>query len=283
VKHSFLDLYREGDSIVHRLDPRVKCLATLAFVVSASLMPAGYWPGYLGLLLLLLAAVAAASVPLRVAFGRSLVAIPFALMAALSLPFIRPGAPLLTLAVGPWRLTATAAGLEALAEVLVRSWLSVLAAGLLTATTPFAGLLAGLQALGLPRVLAAVISFLYRYLFVLVDEGERLGRARESRSVRWPPGSMALTARLHRRQGPHSGGTVAWRARVLGGIIGSLFIRSYERSERVYQAMLARGFQGEIRSAGRQKITPVDVRAGLGFCLVLAALVASGRLSWWSG
>lgn len=235
MKHSFLDLYREGTSPLHRLDARAKLLATLAFILSASLLPVERWPGYLGLAALALAAVVAAEVPLRVALGRSLVAVPFALMAAASLPFLRPGAPLLTLAVGPWRLAATDAGCAAFAAVLVRSWLSVFAAGLLTATTPFTDLLGALQALGLPRLLVALMSFLYRYLFILVDEAERLSRARASRSG----ALLAKTARL--------GGSVRWRAQVLGGMIGSLFIRSYERSERIYQAMLARGFDGQIR------------------------------------
>jgi cobalt/nickel transport system permease protein len=266
MKHSFLDLYREGTSPVHKLDPRVKFVATLAYIVSASLLPAGYWPGYLALLVLILAATLVASIPLRVAVGRSLVAVPFALMAAISLPFTRAGVPLASLPLGPWTLTVTAAGLEALATVLARAWLSVLAAGLLTATTPFSELLAALQSLGLPAVLAALISFLYRYIFVLVDEAQRLWRARESRSA---------------DVGPGAGGTVLWRARVLGGMIGSLFIRSYERSERVYQAMLARGFQGEIRSAHRRHLAAADVQIGLAFCLALAALIVSGHLPWW--
>lgn len=268
MKHTFLDLYREGDSPVHRLDPCIKFLVTLAFILSASLMPEGYWPGYGALAALVLAFVGVAAVPLRVAFGRSLVALPFALMAGSSLLFVRPGPPLFGLPVGPWRLTATTDGLTAVAEVLARAWLSVLAAGLLTATTPFNELLAGLQSLGLPRILAALISFLYRYLFVLVGEAERLWRARESRSA---------------HVGPRTGGTLAWRARVLGGIVGSLFVRSYERSERVYQAMVARGFAGELKGLRGRRPSLGDIGAGLAMILVLAAVVASGRLSWWSG
>lgn len=268
MKHTFLDLYREGDSAVHRLDPRVKLVVTLAFVLAASLMAGGYWPGYALLAGLALGCVGVAAVPLRVALGRSLVAVPFALMAASSLPFARPGPPLFTLPLGPWRLTATTSGCLALAEVLVRAWLSVLAAGLLTATTPFNELLAGAQSLGLPPLLTAVISFLYRYLFLLVDEAERLWRARESRSA-------AI--------GPRAGGTLAWRAGVLGGLVGNLFVRSYERSERVYQAMVARGFRGQLRSGRRRGVPLGDLATGLALILGLAALVASGRLPWWSG
>lgn len=268
MKHTFLDLYREGTSPVHRLDARVKLVATLAFVLAASLLVPGYWPGYLALVALGLAAVGVARVPWRVALGRSLVAIPFALMAAVSLPFVRPGRALFAMNIGPWQLAATDAGCRALAEVLARAWASVLVAGLLTATTPFSDLLAALQSLGLPRLLVALVSFLYRYLFVLVDEAERLWRAREARS-----------AGVSRR----AGGGVVWRAKVLGGLIGSLFIRSYERSERVYQAMRARGFQGEIRSLAASRAPTRDLWVGLALLMGLAALVASGHVPWWGG
>ncbi|MCL6431947.1 MAG: cobalt ECF transporter T component CbiQ [Anaerolineae bacterium] len=268
MKHTFLDLYREGNSPVHRLDARIKLVATLGFVLAASLLVPGYWPGYLALAAFGVATVSVARVPLRVALGRSLVAVPFALMAAASLPFVRPGRAVFVLSMGSWHLVATDAGCRALAEVLARAWVSILVAGLLTATTPFSDLLAALQSLGLPRLLVALVSFLYRYLFVLVDEAERLWRAREARSARV--------------RGRTSGG-VAWRARVLGGLIGSLFIRSYERSERVYQAMLARGFEGEIRSLAAHRAPARDLWVGLALLMALAALVASGYAPWWGG
>ena len=255
MKHSHLDLYREGTSPVHRLDPRAKVLATLAVVVAGSALPAGFWPGLLALAVLVWGTVGLAGVPLAVALGRSLVAVPFALMAGASLPFLRPGNPLFTLAIGPLRLVATDGGVAAWATVLVRSWLSVLAAGLLVATTPFPDLVAGLQRLGLPRVLAALLSFLYRYLFVLQDEAERLARAREARSA---------------HTGPHAGGTLVWRARVLGGMVGSLFVRSYERSERIYQAMLARGFRGEMKKAIRCQPSAVSPGRSRVLCITAA-------------
>jgi cobalt/nickel transport system permease protein len=118
-------------------------------------------------------------------------------------------------------------GLALFVAVLVKSWLSVLASGLLVMTTPFPTLLSALRALGVPHILTAILSFMYRYLFVLVDEAMRLQTAREARSA-------------------GSGGTLLWRVRVLGGMVGSLFIRSYERSERIYAAMLSRGYDGQV-------------------------------------
>ncbi len=268
MKGGALDFYCAGTSPLHRLDARVKLVVTVAYIASASLLPPRYWPGYLGLAVLVFGAIGLSRVPLRVALQRSLVAVPFALMAAASLPFTRPGPVLVSVGIGPWQLVATIPGLAAALEVLGRSWLSLLAAGLLAATTPFGELAAALRALGLPALLVALIWALFRYLFVLVEEAGRLWRAREARSAQGPMGG---------------GGRVGWRARVLGGMVGSLFVRSYERSERVYQAMLARGFDGEVRAPAPRPLSPADWRAGVATVLALAGLVLTGHWLWRSG
>jgi cobalt/nickel transport system permease protein len=113
-----------------------------------------------------------------------------------------------------------------------------------------------------PAVLTATISFMYRYLFVLVDEAMRLQTARAARSV-------------------GTGRTVWWRAQVLGGMIGSLFIRSYERSERIYAAMLSRGFAGEVRTLTRLTWQARDTWVGLAWVAALAAIATLGRAALW--
>ena len=117
--------------------------------------------------------------------------------------------------------------------ILARSWLSVLIAVVLTATTPQPELLRALRALRVPRLLVATVEFAYRYLFVVTDEASRMLQARASRSA-------AV-------EGRRAGGSVRWRARVAGNLVGTLFVRSLERSERVHAAMLARGYDGEPR------------------------------------
>lgn len=106
------------------------------------------------------------------------------------------------------------------------------AAALLVYTTPFHDLLEGLERLRLPRLMVAVISLMYRYLAVLTDEATRMMRARASRAAT-PPGAPAPDWR--------------WQGRVVGNMVGALFIRAYERSERVYIAMQSRGYQGHLR------------------------------------
>jgi cobalt/nickel transport system permease protein len=114
----------------------------------------------------------------------------------------------------------------------LKSWLSVQAAIVLTGTTRFPDLLVGLKQLKLPRLFVAIIGLMWRYLAVIVDEVTRMLRARSSRS-----------AAVH--GGRRVGGSLGWRARVTGGMAGSLFLRSLERSDRVYAAMLSRGYNGE--------------------------------------
>ncbi len=253
---NFLDRYIQGASLVHRLDARLKLLATLAFVLVATGSPPRAWPAFVVLGLLALGAVAAARIPLGVALRRSAVALPFAGMVALSLPFTRGGQVLWSWP--PLGLAVTDEGLILFGAVLAKAWLSVLLAGLLISTTPFTQVIRAARSLRLPAILASTISFMYRYLFVLVDEAGRLMTARAARSV-----------------GP--GRTVWWRARVLGGMIGSLFIRSYERSERIYAAMLARGFAGELRSLTVLRWARRDTWVGMLWAALLVGAAAVGR------
>jgi cobalt/nickel transport system permease protein len=120
-------------------------------------------------------------------------------------------------------------------SLLVRSGLSLQFAVVILSVTRFEDLLAGLRACGLPRMLAAILGLMWRYLYVLVDEVHSLTQARLARSSA-PPDS-------HRR----SGGSLLWRAQVTGGMAGTLMLRSLDRSQRVYQAMQARGYDGDVR------------------------------------
>lgn len=200
--------------------------------------------------------------PLRMLRG-SLVALPFAL-AALPLIVTRGGEPIGSVDLKLFTLTASGEGLRLFATVLVKSWVSVQAAVLLTSTTTFHDLVDGLRALRLPRLMVAVIALMYRYLGVLTGEASRMLRARAARSA---------------VIGHRGGGSTVWRAKVVGGMVGALFIRSYERSERVYAAMQARGFDGEFRALRGRKFDTGDWVA-LG--LPLAALVCfeAGSHAW---
>ncbi|HET7089783.1 MAG TPA: cobalt ECF transporter T component CbiQ [Anaerolineae bacterium] len=225
----FTDQYRSGSSLVHRLDPRIKVLCTLAFILTAALLPPGEWIHYGLLLIVPLLGAAMARIGPGYLLKRSFIALPFAL-AAITLPFTVPG-PQATLPI--LGLTVSIEGAVRFVSIVLKSWISVQMAILLVTTTTFPDVLWGLRALHVPRVLVSVVGLTYRYIFVLADEATRLMRARAARS-----GEV---------EGHQPGGSIAWRGRVAGGMVGSLALRSFERSERIYDAMVARGYTGEIR------------------------------------
>jgi cobalt/nickel transport system permease protein len=225
-----IERYRAGSSLIHNVDARLKLLLTVAYIFAVTLTPVGHWLAFALLAAPLAAAAAASRLPPLLVLRRSALALPF-IVVAVPLLFSKEGDTLFTLQPFGW--TASEEGLTAVLTILTKSWLSVVAAVILTATTPALELLRAMRALGVPRILVATVSFMYRYLFVIAEEAQRLLRARDSRSAEL--------------EGRRCGGSAWWRARVLGHMVGSLFLRSYERSERVYAAMQARGYDGEVR------------------------------------
>lgn len=259
--HTF-DTYLHRESPVHRLDPRTKVILTVAFILSTVLLPDGSWGAYLLSWLLLLSVAVTARLSMRYLLTRSVIALPFAL-AAVTVLFTLPGDPVAVFQVGSRTLAISDTGLLRFLSILLRSWMAVQAAIVLTGTTQFPDLVHALRHLRVPALLTTILSFMYRYLFVLADEALRLVRAREARSARTGAAK--------------SGGSVRWRARVAGGMVGQLFLRSYDRSDRVYNAMLARGYRGQLLTMNPHHMVRADWLA-LAFGLALFALIqVAGR------
>jgi len=257
------DRYHESDSRLHRLDPRVKVAVTVLFILSNALLPDGAWSAFGFAWLLLVWANYLSRLGVDFSFRRSFLALPFAL-AGFSAIFSPLGNPL-----GEWRLGALALiptdyGLVKFFSILARSWLSVQAAILLAAVTRFPDMIHALEHLRAPKILTAIIAFLYRYLFVLTDEVMRLMRARESRSAAAPNASSARS--------------VMWRARVAGNMAGQLFLRSYERSDRIHNAMLARGYDGNLRTLNPHAMRPGDWLFFSSCVILILLLQLIGRL-----
>lgn len=263
----FLDPYNPRSSPVHSLDSRIKLLLAVAFILTAALTPTGAWPVYILLFSLVLAAAVLSLLGPSYVLKRATLALPF-ILAALPLVFTTPGRAAGSLSLGPWELAASIEGLERFASITLKSWVSVQAGILLAASTPFPDLLLAMRALKLPRLLVAIFGLMWRYLFVFVDEALRLIRARASRS-----GDTGRT-------GLRTGGSLLWRGRVAGGMAGSLFLRAFERSDRIYMAMLARGYDGEARSLplpGLERAHWILLGAGL---LLMLALLFLGYAFW---
>jgi cobalt/nickel transport system permease protein len=256
------DRYHEADSPLHRLDPRVKVLVTVAFILSNVLFPDGAWLAFGLSWLFVLGLNLLAQLGLGFTFRRSFVALPFAL-AAITAIFSIPGNALGEWHLGSLILIPTDAGVLRFVSIVIRSWLSVQIAILLVAVTRFPDLIHAFEHLHVPAILTTIIAFLYRYLFILTDEVMRLLRARESRSA---------TVAGHK-----SGGSVMWRARVAGNMAGQLFLRSYERSDRIYNAMLARGYTGQLRTLNPHVMKKSDWSFATLSIIVILVLQLIGR------
>ncbi len=261
----FLDPYRDGASPVHRLDPRVKLVLAVAYILTAALIHPGAWPAYVLLFAAVFSVILLSELGVGFVYKRAVLAAPFVL-AALPLLFTVPGDPLFAFQIGPWTLTATQPGLVRFISVGLKSWLSVQMAIVLAATTAFPDLMAAMRSLRLPRLLVAVIGLMWRYLFVLVDEVMRLMRAREARSGH----STGAAGR--------TGGSLAWRAKVTGGMAGNLMLRSFDRSERIYAAMASRGYDGEVRGLPRPAVPPLAWAVLAGGLVFFALILLVGLI-----
>lgn len=239
-------------------DGRVKTWLALGFVFTLAWLPAGAWDGLIGAAVLLWCVIGWNRIGLWAIWRRSLIAWPFAL-AALTLAIARPGEPIVQFAIGGQTITATDAGIVSAATVMAKSWLSVQAMMALIATTHFSELLIALAALRLPPVLIMILGMAYRYLFILQEEALRMLRARDSRSASLP----------NRRAGRN----LLWRATITGRMVGTLFIRAYERSERIYAAMLARGYDGQPITANQPPLQRTAHLALIGGAIMYVSLI----------
>ncbi len=257
MHHRTVEQLAAGDSPIHRLDPRIKLVAVLAFVILSAVLPA--WPltRFAPLAVLVLTGLAFTRLPWGFVLARCLLVLPFVGLVALFLPFTRGEHVLVELA--PIGLPIYAEGVQLALAILVKGTLAILAVSWLVFTTPFSRLLLSLRALRVPRVIVAVLGFLFRYLDLLADEGLRVRRARQARSPGRP-----------RR----------WRGRSTGGMVGRLLLRTLDRAERVHRAMVARGYDGEVHTLGRLAMRRADVAFGL---LCLALLGPAGAIGWWIG
>ncbi|GAB4502928.1 MAG: cobalt ECF transporter T component CbiQ [Anaerolineales bacterium] len=256
------DRFHAAESRLHHLDPRVKVVLTVFFILGNALLPDAAWLAFGLAWLFLLIANDQSQLGLWFTFRRSLLAAPFALAAASAI-FSPLGSPLTSFHFLWLNLTVTDVGLLRFVSILIRSWLSVQAAVLLVATTQFPDLIHALEHLRVPKALTTIIAFLYRYLFVLTDEVLRLLRAREARSAGLP--------------GQKRGGSLLWRAKVAGNMAGQLFVRSFERSDRIYNAMAARGYSGALRTLHPHQMTASDWR----FLSLALAFLALIQLTGW--
>jgi len=224
--------------VVHRVDPRVKCIAMAAGVLFIVTTPPRAYSSFVLYALTILSLLTIARVPLAFAGTRLLLTLPFVLVIGAFIPFVKEGEIAGSYSLGALKLSVTYSGLLLFWNIAIKSALSVLCMVLLTATTRFDYLLRGLCSLGCPRLIVMLLSFLYRYLFLVSDDLMRMQRAESARD---PGGRWWFTVKAFAR------------------MVGVLFVRTYERAERIYLAMCSRGFDGTIIARDAMALRRADI------------------------
>lgn len=245
-------LYRRGRTPIHRLPPQCKLAGAVAFVFLVVATPRmQFWAfgAYAGMLVVLLAL---ARIPPPFVARRMLIEVPF-IVFALLVPFVAYGPQVEVLGTAVSR-----PGLLAAWNILAKATLGVVTAILLASTTEPRDILRGAERLRLPSTLAQIATFMLRYIDVVLDDMRRMRIARESR------GFVA--------RGPRQWG-------VLARSVGALFIRSYERGERVYLAMASRGYTGAMPAMADVRATPVQWAAAAALPLSGFAVATVARLT----
>lgn len=212
-------LYVHEHSVVHRLPPEVKIAAAFVFVLAVALTPRYAVWAFAVDAAALVAVVRLARLPVRFVLTRLLVVLPFVAF-ALTIPLIGSGERVDVLGV-----PVSQAGLWATWNIVAKATLGATVSITLAGTTEIPRLLRGLERLRVPQPLTDIASFMVRYLELIADDLRRM--------------RTAMTARGHDPRW-------LWQARPLASGVGALFIRSYERGERVHAAMRSRGYTGEM-------------------------------------
>lgn len=222
----------QASTLWHCLTPRSRVLCTVLLVFAIALTPNGRWWTW---------AIYAAAIALLILLSRvnllpllTRVACEFVFIGVVIVGTIFHSGETVIWQWGWLRITAE--GLIVLGSVALKAFLSLLILNILILTTSIPALLHALVALRMPPLLVAILASMYRYISVLIDEFNSMQRAARSRNL------MGNSRR---------------QRTIIGNMIGSLFIRTYERGERVHQAMLARGYQGlpplaEVPKAGQR-------------------------------
>lgn len=236
IDEAFLDFKRldqlaMGNTVIHRLDPRAKVMATLAFIVAVISFGKYELTGIVPFFIFPVAMAALGNLPPGFIIKKIVLLCPFILMVGVFNPFF-DNAVLVHL--GPFGVTG---GWVSFASIMVKAVLTVGAAIILICVTGFPDICRALECFGMPRPFVVQLLFLYRYIFVLTDEGVRVSRARQLRSFDGKGLSL----------------------KTFGSMLGHLLLRTWLRAERIHMAMLSRGFTGKFHtrrnfSFGRREI-----------------------------
>ncbi|MDQ1328150.1 MAG: cobalt/nickel transport system permease protein [Candidatus Poribacteria bacterium] len=250
---NYIDKYSSIDSIIHRRDPRIKIIAFVLFILCVvftrpeSFLAFALYGVFIFVLILL------SKIPIKYIIKRAIIIVPFVLLIAVFIPFLKKGEVAGGYSFGTLKITVTYEGIMVFWNVMVKSFLSILCMILLMSSVKFPTFLKALEELKIPRLIVMILSFTYRYIFVIQDEFQRMLRAKESRSA----------------------GSKRWlNFKTLSNMVGVLFIKAYERGEAVYLAMCSRGFDGTIKTMHNHRF----VKSDFYFLLIVIITLTSIRI-----
>lgn len=247
-----LDEMASKGTIIHRIHPCAKLLTTVIFLTVVASFSKYEISGLFPMMIYPIVLIVLGELPVGPILNRVLLALPFVLFIGIFNP-IFDQMPLVHL--GPFSLSG---GWISFISILLRFLLAVTAALILVATTGMDAIAMALLKLKVPKVLVIQLLFMYRYLYVLLEEFIRTIRAYSLRSF-------------------HGDGI---QYRVWGSLLGQLLLRTIDRAQRIYQAMLCRGFDGEIRLRGQKKLIGLDIIYFLGWSALFIVLRLVNISQW---
>lgn len=216
-----LDELAGVDSVIHRIDPRAKVFAILLFIVTATSFPKYELAGLMPLFLYIVVMAELGRIPWKILLQYLAFASPFALLVGIFNPLIDER---IIVQVGNIGISG---GWISFISIILKFLATTSAALMLIASTGYVSICNALGRMGMPRILVVQFLFIFRFIFILIDEASRMSRAYTLRAT------SDKGVVLH----------------IWGSLAGHLLLRAYDRGQRLYTAMLARGFEGEIKSS----------------------------------
>jgi cobalt/nickel transport system permease protein len=245
-------LYVHEHSPVHRIAPEAKVLALFLFVVAVAITPREAIWAFATYALIEIVVIRVSRVPFQFVVSRLLAVLPFVIF-ALFLPFVGQGKD-----ANFFGIAISTEGVWAMWNIFAKAVLGGVASILLAATTETPDILKGFSRLKVPGVITAIASFMIRYLEVIAGE---LGRMR-----------IAMTARGYDPRW-------LWQSRPIAASAGTLFVRSYERGERIYEAMLSRGYTGDMPMIGGDTATSRQWTVAMTFPAIALAVALTALVT----
>lgn len=237
IAHS-IDAHEQQKSVGLRLDARSKIIIFFTLIFTGASTSVHSLHSFAAYYIFIFISILLFRAKFSLFLKRAAVAIPFVLMVSAFLPFFShgPGDNIIPVFGGIINLSET--GLWMLLNTSLKGMLGACSLIVLGITTPVPELLSGLYWFRVPKIFIELASFMIRYLQVIGEEVSRMSRARDSRGYR---------------------GKWLWDSKIIGQMIGTLFLRSYERSERIYSAMVSRGYRDSMRGALATRIGVIDI------------------------